>query len=611
MDPAKDPFDWVGKTIDDQFTVEEVVGEGGFAVVYRGHHKGFDEKVAIKALKFPAKLGEEERAKFLESFKAEGKLLRKLSSADAGIVQALDVGAATSPNGTWTPYLILEWLEGTTLEADLKARTKRGEAGRSLGDAIALLDPVARGLTTAHGMGVAHRDVKPANLFLKTQTTATGDSKNEKRSLKIVDFGIAKVMIDSEDVMRAYEATGESIHAFSPRYGAPEQFARKYGATGPWTDVFALALVVVEVVAGKSAMKGDTSQLMALATDGVSRPTLRSLGVMESDAVEVVLTRALAVEPVDRFADAGKFWQALRDAAAQGDTVLSERELAPTHVDGEENAKKIAAKSTIPPPTPKQRALQLAVAVALFGVGSAAIWSFIPHRGFSAAEQPAPDDPLHRMAALEVVPDAATPAVDPEHATMPSVSGYVRYVNDRYHFVIDVPNELTKFEGSSVGDGRIYKNEAGDAVLKVFGAELVHPFQDFYAQELYAEDNLQRWIFPGHTATPDMFALSGYDGKIPFIEKAIGNGGTYAELYFSYPDKDKEHFASLIPHMRDSFSFTAVSTTPPPPLYEIDAGMRAAADAAVPTTISAIDDGHDDGHDDGRLDAAPPKSPKK
>ncbi len=81
------------------------------------------------------------------------------------------------------------------------------------------------------------------------------------------------------------------------------------------------------------------------------------------------------------------------------------------------------------------------------------------------------------MAALAVVPSAATQAVDPEHATMPAVSGYVRYVNDRYHFVIDVPNEHTKFERSTEGDGRIYKNEAGDAVLKVFGAELVHPFR--------------------------------------------------------------------------------------------------------------------------------------
>jgi hypothetical protein len=404
--------------------------------------------------------------------------------------------------------------------------------------------------------------------------------------------------------MRAYEATGESIHAFSPRYGAPEQFARKYGATGPWTDVFALALVLVEVVAGKSAMKGDTAQLMALATDGVNRPTLRSLGVTESDAVEVVLTRALAVEPVDRFADAGKFWQARRDAAAQGDTVLSERELAPTRVEGEENAEKAAAKPTTPAPTPAQRAVQLVVAAVLFGVGSVAVWSFIPHRGFSAEDDKPTDFRVTGLAGLGLVPDAATPAVDPEHATMPSVSGYVRYTNDRYHFVIDVPNELTKFEGSNVGDGRIYKNEAGDAILKVFGGDLVHPFQDFYAQELYTEDNLERWIYPAHTVTPDMFLLSGFDGKIPFLEKGIGNGGTYAEMYFSYDAKDKEHFEALIPHMRDSFSFTAVSNTPPPPLVDVP---DAAADAGPEVQGAAVADA------DAAADAATrsSRSPKK
>jgi serine/threonine protein kinase len=576
MDPAKDPFDWVGKTIDDQFDVEELVGEGGFAVVYRGHHKGFDEKVAIKALKFPAKLGEEERAKFLETFKAEGKLLHKLSKADAAIVQALDVGAATSPNGTWTPYLVLEWLEGKTLEADLKERAKTGAAGRSLGDAIALLDPAAKGLATAHGMNVAHRDVKPANLFLRSGGDAT---KNEKRSLKIVDFGIAKVMSDSEDVIKAYEATGESIHAFSPRYGAPEQFARKYGATGPWTDVFALALVFIEVVAGKSAMKGDTSQLMATATDGVTRPTLRTLGVMESDEVEAVLTRALAVEPIERYKDAGAFWDALRDAIAKGDTVLSKRtgdgadDAAETVVEGQRDA---TPEEPAIPPTPAERATQLAVAALLFAVGAAALWVIFPHHGFSAPEEKPEEAPLNRMADLARVPDAAASAVDPEHVSMPSVSGYTRYSNDRYHFLIDIPNELTKFEGSATGDGRIYKNDAGDAVLTVYGADLTQPFAEIAAQETFADDRLQRWILPVHTSTPDMFVLMGFNDKRPFVEKGIANGGTYALLNFEFDPKDKDHFETLIPHLRDSFSFTAVSSSVAPTSHVFDAGADAA-----------------------------------
>ncbi|MEO8799233.1 MAG: serine/threonine-protein kinase, partial [Polyangiaceae bacterium] len=289
MSSMNDPFGWVGHTIDEAFLVEEVVGEGGFAVVYRGHHKGFDEKVAIKALKFPAKLGETERSRFLESFTSEGKLLRKLSSADASIVQALDVGAAESPNKTWTPYLILEWLEGESLDQELKRRSAEGKGGRSLADAMALLEPAAKGLGTAHGLGVAHRDIKPANLFLV--------KNGGKTTLKVVDFGIAKVMTETEDLVRAHEATGESIHAFSPRYGAPEQFDRRFGATGPWTDVFALALVLEEVVAGKSPMSGDTSQMFLIAANTEVRPTLKTMGVEETDAVEKVLLKALAVEP--------------------------------------------------------------------------------------------------------------------------------------------------------------------------------------------------------------------------------------------------------------------------------------------------------------------------
>jgi serine/threonine protein kinase len=573
MDPAKDPFDWVGKTIDEQFTVEELVGEGGFAVVYRGHHKGFDEKIAIKALKFPAKLGEDERAKFLESFKSEGKLLHKLSKADAAIVQALDVGAATSPNGTWTPYLVLEWLEGETLEADLKKRAKDKVGGRSLGDALTLLDPVARGLATAHGMGIAHRDIKPANLFLQKQTGTSGDQKTERRSLKLVDFGIAKVMSDSEDVMKAYEATGESIHAFSPRYGAPEQFARKYGATGPWTDVFALALVLIEVVAGKSAMKGDTSQLMARATDGVTRPTLRSLGVQESDAVESVLTRALAVETVERYADAGKFWEALRDAAAKGDTVLSERtDAAPTLPEG-------GKKPSDSPLTPAARAQQLAVAGLLFVIGGAAAWTVIPHHGFSAPPPPAVEErPLHQ-ADLALVPSAASPVISPTSATAAATPGYARYVNDKFHFVIDVPNDFTKMEEMPGGVGRTYTNATGDAQLQVYGGQLIGTLHDLYLDAYESrEHDLDRWVFPVHTVSDDMFTITGFEKDIPFMEKVMVTGGIFGRLYAHYPPDaaNKRHFEEVLPHTRDSFEFTAVSDTLPIP--RPDAGTGSLSD---------------------------------
>jgi serine/threonine-protein kinase len=246
--------------------------------------------------------------------------LHQLSRANAGIVQALDLGAAVSPNKHWTPYLILEWLEGVPLDRDFADRRSANAPPRPLPEAAELLGTAARALAVAHAQGVAHRDIKPANLFI---------AKVAGRSVvKVLDFGIAKVMSETESVTRAFEETGASMQAFTARYGAPEQFSRRYGATGPWTDVFALALVFVEAVLGRQALDGrDATQLFVAAADGERRPTLRTLGYPTSDAVESVLARALAVDPRARYANAGEFWEAL-EAAIAGESIGALRKAA-------------------------------------------------------------------------------------------------------------------------------------------------------------------------------------------------------------------------------------------------------------------------------------------
>jgi eukaryotic-like serine/threonine-protein kinase len=305
-----DPFGWVGQTIDGKYRVDALVGEGGFGVVYRAHHLGFGDSVALKCLRVPETLGDDERASFFDSFLAEGRLLHKLSRATAGIVQALDVGAATTPGGVWTPYIVLEWLEGRTLEADLAQRDELGVGGRSLAEAVDLLDPIARALAVAHEQGVAHRDVKPANIFLA--------DVGGRLAVKVLDFGIAKVITETRSLTKAFEATGRSLQAFTAHYGAPEQFSRRFGATGPWTDVFALALVFVELIAGRRALDGeDAAQLFVAAADPQLRPTLRSLGVAAPDEVETVLGHALAVEPKQRYTTAAELWDELLAAVAK------------------------------------------------------------------------------------------------------------------------------------------------------------------------------------------------------------------------------------------------------------------------------------------------------
>jgi serine/threonine-protein kinase len=305
-DRVSDPFALVGATIDGKYRVDAVVGAGGFGVVYRGIHPGFGEPVALKCLKVSSELGDREREQLLDELRSEGRTLHRLSRATSAIVQALDVGAFTTDQGTWVPYLVLEWLEGETLASFLASERRSGRGGMSLAEAIALLDPIARALGVAHAMNVAHRDVKPANVFV----TDVGG----RRTMKLLDFGIAKALSDTAS-FHATLATTTGKTVFTPRYGAPEQFNKNRGASGPWTDVFALALLLVELVVGESALAGDDpTDLYIAAADPSMRPTLRGRGARVPDAVERVVDKALAVEPKLRHATASAFWDELREA---------------------------------------------------------------------------------------------------------------------------------------------------------------------------------------------------------------------------------------------------------------------------------------------------------
>ncbi|AUX39693.1 protein kinase [Sorangium cellulosum] len=306
---GSDHFGWVGATIDGQFAVEAVAGEGGFGVVYRGTHLAFEAPIAVKCLKIPSDLGEDGRAALLARFRAEARLLHRLSRLTTGVAQALHVGAATAPSGRWAPYIVMEWLDGETLESDLRRRSAAGIPPRGIDEAIALLTPAAEALAIAHGENITHRDVKPANLFLVQGRSSA--------PVKVVDFGIAKVFAETPSLSAALAQTGDGPRAFSPQYAAPEQFNAKYGGTGPWTDVFATALVLLEVASGRRALSGsDVMQLYVAAADEQHRPGLRRSGIAASPELEAVFLRALAVRPALRYANLDEMWTALRAAQA-------------------------------------------------------------------------------------------------------------------------------------------------------------------------------------------------------------------------------------------------------------------------------------------------------
>src|SRR3954463_9135674 len=189
---AKDPLGIAGHPIAEKYRIEKLVGEGGFAVVYRAIHTIWNKPVAIKFFNGLSNAPLDQREQFKDAFIQEGALLTELSSQTAAIVQARDVGTYTSPDGQWMPYMVLEWLEGKPLDELIDGEKRAGLAPWTLAGVLGLLGQVAAALDVAHGKGIAHRDIKPPNLFV----IGTGE-RNPAAAVKVLDFGVAKMMSDN------------------------------------------------------------------------------------------------------------------------------------------------------------------------------------------------------------------------------------------------------------------------------------------------------------------------------------------------------------------------------------------------------------------------------
>jgi serine/threonine protein kinase len=303
MTKDQDPLGLIGVTVENKYKVLELAGEGGFSAVYKAEHLIWNEPVAVKFFNILDGATEDMREGLLADFIQEGKLMSRLSSRSASIVQARDIGKL-EVDGQWIPYMVLEWVEGVPLDVAVREERARGMPPRTLPQAMSLLDSVATALDVAHQEGVAHRDLKPANVVIM------GDPFDPNVPVKVLDFGIAKVMADQAKLQEQLQLTGQQITAFTPNYGAPEQFSRNFGATGPWTDVFAMALILVELMrGGEKALEGASFfELGVKACDGNSRPTPQTLGLEVPANVEAVFAKALALHPKDRYSRMSEFW---------------------------------------------------------------------------------------------------------------------------------------------------------------------------------------------------------------------------------------------------------------------------------------------------------------
>jgi serine/threonine-protein kinase len=268
----------IGRLISGRYRLIAPLGEGGMATIWRALDEQLEREVAVKLLRpqFSADPG------FAARFKQEARAAGGLSHPN--IVGVYDYG---TDGADGDQYIVMELIDGSDLSAILRDR-----GSLSVMDAVRVAIGVASALEVAHRKGIVHRDVKPGNILI----TEGGD-------VKVTDFGIARAV--SEASMTVTGTTLGSVHYFSP-----EQ-ARGDEVTGA-SDVYALAIVLFEMLTGRRPFEGDSAAAVALKRLNEDAPTPTSIGRPVPHGLEAILMRALSREAGERFPDAGAFAEALR-----------------------------------------------------------------------------------------------------------------------------------------------------------------------------------------------------------------------------------------------------------------------------------------------------------
>lgn len=279
--------------LNNRYELEQKIGEGGMARVYRGRDMRLNRRVAIKVLHahHAADSG------FLQRFHHEAQAAAGLHHPC--IVDVYDVGQDGEIH-----YIVMEFVDGS----DLKSLILRHGA-LPIERAVAIVEDVARGLEAAHQLGMVHRDVKPQNILV-----------NPSGEVKITDFGIAKSALST-----ALTETG--IMFGTADYISPEQ-ARGQPAT-PRSDIYSLGVTLYEALTGRLPFSGDTSIAVAMQHVGVDPPPPRMFNPQIPPHLEALVLRALSKNPDERPASAREFADLLRAyrSASQEATIV--RPVAP------------------------------------------------------------------------------------------------------------------------------------------------------------------------------------------------------------------------------------------------------------------------------------------
>ncbi len=269
-----------GDIIAGKYALLRRLGEGGMGVVYEAMHLRLRLRLAIKVLR-PDVVG---TAEVLARFEREARITAQLRSGHFARV----IDSDRLVNGL--PYIVLEYLDGHDLEAELLE-----DGPPPIAEAVDVVMQVAEAMKEAHALGIIHRDLKPSNLFVCRS--------GERRFMKILDFGISRVEQGESRL------TGNASYIGTPNYAAPEQL-RDSATADARSDIWSLGVVLFELLTGRPPFQGKGYEVIArVMVDPVPWPChLRP--EIPPELARVVL-RALQRVPEDRFASMHELAEAL------------------------------------------------------------------------------------------------------------------------------------------------------------------------------------------------------------------------------------------------------------------------------------------------------------
>ena len=277
-----------GDLLAGRYRIVRLLGRGGMGEVYEAEDLELRAPIAVK-LVLPEIAAKPE---ILDRFKREVLLARQVTHPN--VCRIFDLGYHAAAAGRIT-FLTMEMLSGETLAARLE------RSGRmTVAEAYPLVEQLAAGLTAAHREGIVHRDFKSANVFL-----APGEAHGVR--VKIMDFGLARAVNGSDSARTTLTVAGLMIG--TPAYMAPEQIAG--GEITPATDIYALGIVMYEMVTGVLPFAGDTPWIVATKRLREAPPSPRTHTPELDPLWEAAILRCLEQNPADRYQTAADVMRAL------------------------------------------------------------------------------------------------------------------------------------------------------------------------------------------------------------------------------------------------------------------------------------------------------------